>query len=149
MRWSRRVISKGRKQFFCQRRAKGWNKINRAPRGRLERIQVENFTLSLAVLTTGIVFTGPKRVSEVARMPCEPSRKRRLIQEERRPRRQPPPPGFLHSLWDAFLRTLLKGEQRALSGATKPRGNLCPVCPRMKQNKTPAVENKFFLLRKI
>lgn len=41
--------------------------INCEPRGRLELIQLENFTLSLAILTTDIVFTSPKDQKEFPR----------------------------------------------------------------------------------
>lgn len=54
MRWS--DFKKDKKAFF-----------NWCPRGRLEVIQLENFTLSLAVLTTDIVFTSPKDQKEFPR----------------------------------------------------------------------------------
>ena len=74
----------------------------------------------------------------------KPARKRRLIEKEWRPQRPPPLPGFWNSPLNAFLCSLLKGEQKALSKATKKRGNSCSICPGIKMNKTPAVEKKFF-----
>ena len=136
------MCSKGTRKRFSVgvSRASRKAEINCEPGGRLELI--------LAILTTDIVFTSPKGPKRVFPRwdgcPVSPARKRRMMEEERRPQRQPPLPGFLHSLLDAFLSTLIKGEQRAVSGATKQRGNLCPVCPRIKTNETPAVEKKFF-----
>lgn len=57
-----------------------------------------------------------KSVSEVRKMPCMANRK---VEKKLRPLRQPTLAGFLYSLLEAFLCTLLKHEQRALSEATK------------------------------
>lgn len=49
--------------FFVKQKAE----INREPRGRLELIRRENFTLSLAILTTDIVFKVQKAQKEFPR----------------------------------------------------------------------------------
>ncbi len=67
-RW-RGVVFKGdkkrtRKRSICANGASKKLETNCEPRGRSELIRLVNFTLSLAILTTDIVFTSPKAQKE-------------------------------------------------------------------------------------